>query len=241
MKSTVDEIRERFDNDVERFSNLESGQTATLDAAMILDLVAQTAAATNPHARSMLDVGCGAGNFTLKILSAIPNLDCTLLDLSQPMLNRAQERVGGATAGRVFLKLGDVRELDLGLKQFDIIIAAAVLHHLREYEEWASVFCKFHRCLKPGGSLWISDLVSHSVPVIQFVMWKRWGEYLTAFKGAEYRDHVYAYVEKEDSPRPVLFQCQLLRDCGFREVEVLHKNANFAALCAIKASKSASA
>src|SRR5687768_11443821 len=32
MKSTVDEIRRRFDADVERFSNLETGQSATLDA-----------------------------------------------------------------------------------------------------------------------------------------------------------------------------------------------------------------
>ena len=29
MKSTVDEIRLRFDADVERFSNLETGQSAT--------------------------------------------------------------------------------------------------------------------------------------------------------------------------------------------------------------------
>jgi tRNA (cmo5U34)-methyltransferase len=28
MKSTVDEIRRRFDADVERFSNLETGQSA---------------------------------------------------------------------------------------------------------------------------------------------------------------------------------------------------------------------
>ena len=32
MKSTVEEIRQRFDKDVERFSNLETGQSATIDA-----------------------------------------------------------------------------------------------------------------------------------------------------------------------------------------------------------------
>jgi len=30
MKSTVDEIRQRFVTDVERFSNLETGQSATV-------------------------------------------------------------------------------------------------------------------------------------------------------------------------------------------------------------------
>jgi hypothetical protein len=31
MKSTVEEIRRRFDADVERFSNLDTGQSATVD------------------------------------------------------------------------------------------------------------------------------------------------------------------------------------------------------------------
>jgi len=45
---------------------------------------------------------------------------------------------------------------------------------------------------------------------------------------------VFAYVEQEDSPRPLLFQLDLLRDVGFREIEVLHKNSCFAAFGAIK-------
>src|SRR5437879_10774517 len=85
MKSTVDEIRQRFDADVERFSNLDTGQSATVDAPLALALVAQAAAATTPHARHVLDVGCGAGNYTLKLLECLPNLDVTLIDLSQPM------------------------------------------------------------------------------------------------------------------------------------------------------------
>src|SRR5215204_5546954 len=99
MKSTVDEIRQRFDADVERFSNLETGQSATVDASQAMTLVAEAAAATTPHARHILDVGCGAGNYTLKLLERLPNLDVTLIDLSKPMLDRAAERVGRATAG----------------------------------------------------------------------------------------------------------------------------------------------
>ena len=234
IKSTVDQIRERFDNDVERFSNLETGQTATIDAALVLDLIAQVVAKTNPDAHSILDVGCGAGNFTLKILAVLPNLDATLIDLSSVMLARAHSRVGAATTGQVNAIQGDVRDLDLGKDQFDIIVAAAVLHHLRNADEWTAVFSKFYACLKPGGSIWISDLVAHALPSIQEIMWGRYGDYLVAFKGEEYRNTVFAYVEQEDTPRTVLFQCELLRRAGFREVEILHKNAVFAAFGAIK-------
>src|ERR1041385_5230399 len=107
MKSSVDEIRQRFDADVERFSNLDTGQSATVDAPLAMALVAEAAAATTPHARHVLDVGCGAGNYTLKLLERLPNLDATLIDLSRPMLNRSVERVGRATTGSVTGGPGD--------------------------------------------------------------------------------------------------------------------------------------
>src|SRR6188768_1096821 len=110
-KSTVDEIRARFDADVERFSNLETGQSATVDAPLAMDLIAAAAAVTTPHAQRVLDVGCGAGNYTLKLLQHLPNLDVTLIDLSQPMLDRARQRVCAATGGVVSTIQSDIRDL----------------------------------------------------------------------------------------------------------------------------------
>ncbi|HEY8484625.1 MAG TPA: class I SAM-dependent methyltransferase, partial [Longimicrobiales bacterium] len=94
MKASVEEIRRRFDQEVDRFANLETGQSTAVDSPLMLELVTQAAAATNPDARSVLDVGCGAGNYTLKLLEALPGLDVTLVDLSRPMLDRATERLG---------------------------------------------------------------------------------------------------------------------------------------------------
>jgi tRNA (cmo5U34)-methyltransferase len=234
MKSTVDEIRERFDADVERFSNLESGQSATVDAPLAMSLIAEAAAATTPHARHVLDVGCGGGNYTLKLLESLPNLDATLIDLSQPMLDRARERVSRATAGRITTIQADIREVKLLDGEFDIVLAAAVLHHLRTDEEWQNVFKALHRTLHPGGSVWVFDLVESSIPAVGRLMRQRYGEYLTGLKDEAYRDHVFAYVEKEDTPRPLLFQLDLLRRVGFAQVEVLHKNVCFAAFGAVK-------
>jgi len=234
MKSTVDEIRQRFDADVERFSDLETGQSATVDAPLAMALVAEAATATTPHARHILDLGCGAGNYTLKLLERLPNLDATLIDLSQPMLDRARERVSQATAGRITTIRGDIRNVELPDGQFDIVLAAAVLHHLRADQEWRDVFTAFHRALRPGGSVWVFDLVDSSIPAVQELIRQRYGAYLTRLKGEAYRDDVFAYVEKEDTPRPLLFQLDLLRQVGFAQVEVLHKNVCFAAFGAVK-------
>ena len=233
-KSTVEEIRERFDKDVDRFSNLETGQSATIDAPLSLALIAEAASRVNSGATSLLDVGCGAGNYSLKMLERLPNLDVTLVDLSRPMLDRAVERVSRATSGKVTALQGDVRELELGTSQFDVICAAAVLHHLRETAEWRSVFSNFHTALKAGGSLWISDLIEHSDARVQALMWERYGAYLTQLKDTAYRDHVFAYIAQEDTPRPLMFQLDLLRFVGFGNIEVLHKNSCFAAYGAIK-------
>jgi SAM-dependent methyltransferase len=91
-KSTVEEIRVRFDQEVERFSNLETGQQATIDAPLAMALIAEAAGRVNPHAKSLLDIGCGAGNYSLKMLERCPNMDVTLTDLSGAMLERAVVR-----------------------------------------------------------------------------------------------------------------------------------------------------
>src|SRR5436305_15343349 len=119
MKSTVDEIRRRFDADVERFSNLDTGQSATVDAPLAMALVAEAEAATTPHARHVLDVGCGAGNYALKLLEPLPNLDARRIDLSQPMLDRARERVSRTTSGRIKTVQADIREAGLADDEFD--------------------------------------------------------------------------------------------------------------------------
>ncbi len=233
-KSTVAEIRARFDGDVERFSNLETGQSATIDSPLCLELIAQAASAVSPHAKSLLDVGCGAGNYTLKLLQKLPNCDCTLIDLSLPMLERARNRVGAATNGSVEIIQDDIREIDLGEARFDVIVAASVLHHLRSEDEWLNTFGKFHRALRPGGSLWIFDLIEHSLPAVQNLMWARYGAYLHEQGGEAYRDKVFDYVEKEDTPATLLQQLNWLHDAGFSQIEVLHKNSCFAAFGAVK-------
>lgn len=233
-KSTVQEIRERFDNDVERFSNLETGQVSTIDAAISLELITESAKRIVPHAKNLLDIGCGAGNYTLKMLSKIPGLNCTLMDLSKPMLDKAIERVSSSTDSAVEIFQGDIREVPLRENHFDIILAGAVLHHLREGEEWEYVFAKIFRALRPGGCFMISDLVTQDTLSVNEYTWERYGDYLEGIGGKEYRQKVLDYVAKEDSPRSMNYQLDLMKKVGFKSVEILHKNMCFGAFGGIR-------
>jgi tRNA (cmo5U34)-methyltransferase len=234
-KSTPEEIRQRFDQDVERFSNLEIGQSATIDAPLGLELIAGAAAAVNPGSASLLDIGCGAGNYTLKMMRSLPLRSVTLVDLSKPMLDRAVQRIRAADAElNVTTVQADIRETTLTPDSFDVAVAAATLHHLRGDAEWQNVFRAVHGSLKAGGSFWIWDLVTHEPPVLHELMWRRYGEYLAGIRGSDYREQVFAYIEAEDTPRTLGWQLDQLRAAGFQFVEVLHKNTCFAAFGGVK-------
>ncbi len=234
-KSTVDEIRERFDKDVERFAQLETGQAAAVDAPLAMELITRAAAGAKAPIARVLDIGCGAGNNTLKLRQALGHdFTADLLDLSRPMLLRAAERLAEVSGGEVHLIESDFRHAELEPEAYDVVLAAAVLHHLRDDADWAAAFEKLHRILRPGGGVWITDLVSHETDAAHTMMWDRYGEHLTAVGGEAYREQVFAYIDKEDSPRPVTYQLELLRKVGFRHVELLHKSSCFAAFGAVK-------
>jgi len=214
-KATTEEIRERFDNDVERFSNLDTGQLTTIDAPLTLELCTDAAKYIKPDAQELLDIGCGAGNYTLKMLSKIPGLNCTLVDLSVPMLEKAMERVSAETAGKVNIIQQDMRSLELPDNHFDIILTAAALHHLRDDADWKLVFQKFYKTLKPGGCIWISDLIIHEPGPLNKLFQDRYGKYLESLGGAEYRQKVFDYIAYEDTPRSLTYQLELLKKTGF--------------------------
>jgi tRNA (cmo5U34)-methyltransferase len=233
-KATNQQIRERFDNDTERFSNLETGQLTTIDAPLTMELCTEAAKYANPDAIELLDIGCGAGNYTLKMLSKVPGLNCVLNDLSMPMLQKARERVSPQTTGTVTLIQDDMRNLDLPDNHFDIILAAATLHHLRDDDDWELMFNKIYKALKPGGSFWVSDLIAHHSGIITKLFEDKYSSFLESLGGAEYRQKVLDYVNYEDTPRSLNYQLALLAKVGFSNIDVLHKNSCFAAFGAIK-------
>lgn len=233
-KSTVEEIKQRFDNDVERFSNLDIGQVSTIDATISLELITEASKRIVPNAQQLLDIGCGAGNYTLMMLSKINDLNCTLVDLSKPMLDKALERVSQQTKNQVTILQGDIREVDLPENTYDIILAGAVLHHLREDEDWEKTFRKLFHLLKPNGCLMISDLITQDTELLNQYTWEKYGDYLESVGGKEYRQKVLSYIDQEDSPRSINFQLDLMKKVGFSEVEILHKNMCFGAFGGIK-------
>ena len=234
QKSTPDAIRENFDQQVERFSNIETGQSTAIDSPLCMELVAQSAALLNPHATRVMDLGCGGGNYAVKVTSQLSNVDCTLIDLSANMLVKAQERVSENITGTVTGIQGDYRHIPMEENSYDVITAGTTLHHLREDHEWESFFTKIFNALKPGGTFWINDIVIGETDGIDQLMLDGW---LSVLRKQISQQEIEMYMdryESEDSPRSLSYQLELMKQVGFSKTIVLHKHFNFATFGAIK-------
>jgi tRNA (cmo5U34)-methyltransferase len=205
-----------------------------MDAPLAMELITQAACAVCPGAKRVLDIGCGAGNNTLKLMQTLNPLDCDLVDLSLPMLKKAEQRIREINTGKVRIFQGDFRKVDLKDGSYDIILAAAVLHHLRDENDWREAFNKIFRLTAKGGSVWITDLVFHDDSRVHQLMWRRYGDFLESAGGANLKKKVFDNIEKEDSPRSVTFQINLLKEAGFTKIDILHKNSCYAAFGAVK-------
>ena len=233
-KRTVAEIGSYFNGEVERFSDLVRGQASIKDARLMMDLLAETAQVLVPDARNILDIGCGAGNQTLNLLRVFPDAGFTLLDISPAMLKRAGERVGPAAPGRITLVEGDLRTAGLPEGKFDIAVAAAVLHHLRDDADWTLGFSRIRSLLKDGGVLLVSDLIRHDDPAVEAVFKVRHEAFLREALGDAEAERIMQSIAESDTPSSLEYQFGLLKKIGFREVALLHKNLVFGAYYARK-------
>jgi len=234
QKSSPETIRRNFDQQVERFSNLETGQTTAVDSPLCMELVSRSAFLLNPNAKRVMDLGCGGGNYAVKIASVLPDVECTLIDLSANMLARAEERVAELISGTVTAIQGDYRNVPMEENAYDVITAGTTLHHMREDQEWENIFRKVYKALKPGGTFWINDIVISETEEINTMMLHGWiGEMEKHHSEEEIEMYLKRY-ETEDTPRTLSFQLDLLKQVGFRDTIVLHKHFNFAAFGARK-------
>jgi 2-polyprenyl-3-methyl-5-hydroxy-6-metoxy-1,4-benzoquinol methylase len=144
----------------------DSNPLQALDDEEVISLVPQVLSlATPPKDRPLriLDLGCGTGRNTLKLLS-IAGADIHGADLSPKMLDLAKQRCTQTwdslpkdqRASSLTFHVHDVLSpnTDLYKLQFDIIISTLVVEHL----PLSNFFTEVNRLLVPGGILLLSNM-----------------------------------------------------------------------------------
>jgi ubiquinone/menaquinone biosynthesis C-methylase UbiE len=121
------------------------------------------AAAVPETGARVLEVGCGTGAVTERLVAAGARV--TALDQSPEMLEQARARLGAAPGDRVRWIERTASELE-GLEErpFDAVVASLCLSEMSASER-AFVLGAAARCLRPGGVLVAGDEVRPRQPV----------------------------------------------------------------------------
>lgn len=101
----------------------------------------------------VLDVGAGYGVVSEEVLQAFPAARITLQDYSQPMLDRARQRLADHS-DRLRYVLCDL--LDPSWPEqvggpFDLAVSAIAIHNLRDSKKIFACYRAIHDLLRPGG------------------------------------------------------------------------------------------
>lgn len=103
--------------------------------------------------RSMLDVGCASGYYSVRY--AKRGGRATGIDVADSSLSLARERARRAgVADRCVFAMGDLRDLPVDDRSYDVVLATEVLEHIREQRQ---ALGEISRVLRPGGTLVMSS------------------------------------------------------------------------------------
>lgn len=105
------------------------------------------------HCQSVLDIGCGTGDFSRLLAERSNRL--VAIDLSPKMIEVAKQRSRERT--NIDFQVADILKWKFPVEEFDAIVSMATFHHL----PLENLLPSLKAALKPGGKLLILDLLEH--------------------------------------------------------------------------------
>jgi trans-aconitate 2-methyltransferase len=147
---------------------------------------------------TVLELGCGSGRDTERLLQALPHGRVVALDGSHKMIAQLRERLGDGD-GRLQVLYRDLREPFELEDRFDAVMSVATLHWLPDHEH---VFSELARVVRPGGRLSI-DAGGHG----------NTSEFLKVVGGGEQSSRFWNFADIPETRGR-------LREAGFQDVAV---------------------
>jgi ubiquinone/menaquinone biosynthesis C-methylase UbiE len=125
-------------------------------------------------ARHVLELGCGTGNLSLQLVTALPGATLTLVDGSEEMIELVRSRIGesrSSASRRVEYQVAKFEELDFRPESFDLVVSSISLHHVLDK---AGLYARTHSMMRAGGRLCFADQMRGEPDANHRVNWERW-------------------------------------------------------------------
>jgi ubiquinone/menaquinone biosynthesis C-methylase UbiE len=195
----------------------------------------------HPIAR-FLDIGAGDGASSELLLELQPAAEAVLVDFSEPMLARAQQRLGRSERKWQAVR-GDLGEpawpAALPDGRFDAAVSSYAIHHLPP-ERKRALFGELFELLAPGAMFANMDVVTIDGPLRGLFDEQMVANAIAAERlaGGARHDHEIEHElladENDDQPDSLAEQLRWLAQAGFEQVEVHFKWAEGAIFGAVK-------
>lgn len=193
-----------------------------------------------PETERILELGCGTGELTQKVLQHCPNAQLVAVDYSPRMIEFIQEKLdyqGQRDRVQTFqLDFGawanDEGETNIG-DNFDAVISSLAIHHLSD-EMKGKLFQKIARSLKPNGRFWNADPLLPEFPELKEIYQQsreRWAQQqgldLETVRTKLGKSETQGY-SSQDQLATLDSHFHQLKDAGFSKTAVIWKYYNLA-------------
>ena len=194
--------------------------------AQIIDLVDKLDI-PNPN---WLDTGCGTGTLAARVFEKRDDVRFTLADPSVGMLEKAKEKLSGRDVEFINQSSLEISFTD----EYDIVTAVQSHHYLQKDERKRAVK-NCYEALKESGLFVTFENICMSDPKSDEIAMKRWFAFLEEHGNTP--EEVQVQKDRrgvETLPITIEEHINLLRDCGFRSVDMLWTSYLQAGFWAIK-------
>ena len=141
----------------EEAADYDAMDHAGVNRAFVDDLLGAWFAGALIPAPTVLDLGTGTAQIPIELANRGLSAQITAVDLAEHMLALAEKNVAEAGFSDVIsLERIDAKSLPFAEGSFDIVMSNSIVHHIPEP---AGCLREMHRVLRPGGLLFVRDLM----------------------------------------------------------------------------------
>ena len=169
----------------------------------------------------ILDLGCGTGNLTQRILDHFPDAQIDVLDLSEEILEESRKRF--ANNSKINYIQADFKNMNLSEVTYDLVMSSIAIHHVEDPFKLKLYKDVFHS-LKMDGLFIFADQtrgITDEIYLKNIECWK--SEAFKLGSTEENWDMWMAHQEAHDFHSPVVWHLENMKKAGFNEVDLLSK------------------
>jgi ubiquinone/menaquinone biosynthesis C-methylase UbiE len=161
---------------------------------------------------SLLEVGCGRGEFAWYLVRTFPELVVTAVDFSETAIEFARQNQDTSAVAPRFL-VGNAMALPFDDQSFDWVVSCECLEHVEDPQKMTN---ELHRVLKPGGRFCLTTENYFNATIISWVHCWLTGRPFDSGSGVQPRENFFLFWKVKQYLRRAGLQVGYTESCHYQ-------------------------